>query len=74
MSNLTIDASPLFGGGKAATGTDVIRVKITDINMPFWHMVGFFIKASLAMIPVILVFMFLNAVLFGMIAGMLTRR
>lgn len=31
------------------------RVKIEDINMPFWHMVGLIIKFNLASSPVVVV-------------------
>lgn len=35
------------------------RVKITDINMPFWSMVIFMVKWAIASIPAIIILMLL---------------
>ena len=54
------------------------HVKIENINMPFFALVGFFVKVSLASIPAALIisiltfiFVFLLSVLFGSFFGVL---
>jgi hypothetical protein len=43
------------------------RVRIENINMPFWAMVGFLIKLSLASIPAMIIL----SIIFGLIALLL---
>jgi len=45
------------------------RVKIEDINMPFWHMVGLLIKFNLASSPIIVVLAGLLILAVGLCGG-----
>ena len=47
----------------------VNRVKIEDINMPFWHMVGLIIKFNLASSPIIVVLAGLLILVVGLCGG-----
>lgn len=52
------------------------RVIITDISMPFWSMVVFMVKASIAAIPAFIILSVIGAIVFallGAIFGGLTR-
>jgi hypothetical protein len=44
-------------------------VKIADVNMPFWSLVGFIVKASLAAIPAYIVLGVVGAILFLVLGG-----
>jgi len=45
------------------------NVNIVDIDMPFWSMVSFMVKAAIAAIPAIFILTVLGAVLVRMITG-----
>lgn len=45
------------------------EVIITDIHMPFWSMVGFMVKWSIASIPAMIILALLMVALFAMFAG-----
>ena len=45
------------------------RVKIEDINMPFWHMVGLIIKFNLASSPIVIVLAGLIVLAVGLCGG-----
>jgi len=45
------------------------RVKIEDINMPFWHMVGLIVKFNLASSPIIVVLAGLLILAVGLCGG-----
>lgn len=45
------------------------RVKIEDINMPFWHMVGLIVKFNLASSPIIVVLAGLTILAVGLCGG-----
>jgi hypothetical protein len=45
------------------------RVKIEDINMPFWHMVGLIIKFNLASSPIVGVLAGLIVLAVGLCGG-----
>jgi uncharacterized membrane protein YdjX (TVP38/TMEM64 family) len=46
------------------------RVNIIDINMPFWSMVTFMVKAAIASIPAFIILSIIGAVVFGVLGGM----
>ena len=46
------------------------KVKIVDIDMPFWSMVGFMVKAAIAAIPAFMILVslwFMSVFLFGLV-------
>ena len=47
--------------------------RIVDINMPFWSLVGFMVKAAIAAIPafiiLVMIYMIVGAVIGGVIAA-----
>jgi hypothetical protein len=49
------------------------RITVTDLRIPFWRLVAFFIKASLAAIPaaivVAIIIMLLSALIMGLMGG-----
>lgn len=45
------------------------RVKIEDINMPFWHMVGLIIKFNMASSPIVVVLAGLLILVIGLCGG-----
>jgi hypothetical protein len=47
------------------------RVKIENINMPFWAMVGFLIKLSLASIPAMIIFSIIFTLIALVLGGVL---
>ena len=49
--------------------TDENRVVVVDVQMPFFSMVGFMVKWSIAAIPAFLILLFIGAVIVGMFAG-----
>ncbi|HLT28112.1 MAG TPA: hypothetical protein VK047_15625 [Zeimonas sp.] len=51
------------------------RVSIVDIRMPFWSMVVFLVKLSIASIPAFLILSVLAAIVFALLGwfGALTR-
>ena len=46
-------------------------VSIIDIRIPFWRLVAFFIKASIAAIPAAIVVTMIFAIVYFLLAGML---
>lgn len=47
------------------------EVTIVDIKMPFWSMVVFMVKWTVASIPAILILAVLGAILVGILSGLL---
>ncbi|MGD8577359.1 MAG: hypothetical protein PVG13_09745 [Thiohalophilus sp.] len=48
---------------------EINQVSIVDIKMPFWSMVVFMVKASLAAIPAFIILTIIFAVLSAMFGG-----
>ena len=48
--------------------SSVVRVSVIDIQMPFWSMVMFMVKAAIASIPAFIIL----SVIGGMVAGLLS--
>lgn len=46
------------------------EVVVTDIRMPFWSMVVFMVKWSIAAIPAIIILVVLVAIIAGLFGGM----
>jgi hypothetical protein len=46
------------------------QVTITDIRMPFWSMVTFMVKASIASIPAFIILSIIGSVVFALLGGM----
>lgn len=49
--------------------TDQNRVVVVDVQMPFFSMVGFMVKWSIAAIPAFLILLFIGVVIAGVFAG-----
>lgn len=47
------------------------HVKVENINMPFWALVGFLIKLSLASIPAMLIVMMIYGIMVFVLGGLL---
>ncbi|HDY86318.1 hypothetical protein LCGC14_0630980 [marine sediment metagenome] len=45
------------------------QVQITDIKMPFWSMVIFMVKASIASIPAFIILSIIGTLVFSLIGG-----
>jgi hypothetical protein len=45
------------------------QVHITDIQMPFWSMVIFMVKASIASIPAFIILSIIGTIVFSVIGG-----
>ena len=52
-----------------ASPSGMAEVVVTDIHMPFWSMVWFMVKWSIAAIPAIIILFVIGAVLVGALAG-----
>jgi len=50
---------------------NVKEVNIVDINMPFWSMVIFMVKAAIAFIPAFIILSIIGTVVFTVLAGLL---
>jgi hypothetical protein len=50
--------------------SDISKVKVTDINMPFLSMVVFMVKWTIASIPSLIILWMLFIVFGGLIAGL----
>jgi hypothetical protein len=48
------------------------RVIVTDIHMPFWSMVRFMVKWTIAAIPAIIILVLVSAVLSALLGGLFT--
>lgn len=46
------------------------RIVITDINMPFWSMVMFMVKAAIASIPAFIILSLIGSLVFGLLGGL----
>lgn len=49
--------------------TSVHKVQIENINMPFWSLVGFMVKISLATIPALIILSIVIAILAGILGA-----
>jgi hypothetical protein len=52
-------------------GGDINEVRIVDIEMPFWSMVVFMVKAAIAFIPAFIILSFIGSLVFAFLAGLL---
>lgn len=48
---------------------NITEVHITDIKMPFWSMVMFMVKASIASIPAFIILSIIATIIFSVIGG-----
>jgi hypothetical protein len=60
-----------FFSDSAAFGPVEQRVVLTDIDIPFWSLVGLMVKASLASIPAVLILTVIWLLFVGVVGGML---
>lgn len=52
------------------TFPDEMAVRVVDIKMPFWSMVGFMVKWAIASIPAFLILFAIGTFIFGVLGGM----
>lgn len=52
---------------------NVNQVRIIDIKMPFWSMVIFMVKASIASIPAFIILSIIGTIVFSVIGGLIGR-
>lgn len=45
------------------------KVTVENINMPFWSLVGFLVKISLAAIPALFILAIVGALMLGILGG-----
>jgi hypothetical protein len=68
-----VEVAPVRSGGVPYQAAAPIDVRVVGFNMPFFNLVGFFIKAAIAAVPaaivVAIIWAVLAAVFFGGIAG-----
>ena len=50
--------------------SEVSKVEVTDINMPFFSMVWFMVKCAVASIPAIIILWLLFVMFGGLLAGL----
>lgn len=48
----------------------VVRVSVIDVQMPFWSMVVFMVKAAIAFIPAFIILSVIGTLVFVLLAGM----
>ena len=46
----------------------VVRVSVIDIQMPFWSMVVFMVKAAIASIPAVIIVSIIGSLVFSVLA------
>ncbi len=49
------------------------QVNIVDVKMPFWSMVVFMVKVSIASIPAFIILSIIGAVVFAVFGGIIGR-
>ena len=49
--------------------SSVVRVSVIDIQMPFWSMVMFMVKAAIASIPAFIILSVIGALVVSVLAG-----
>ena len=49
--------------------SDVVRVSVIDIQMPFWSMVVFMVKVAIASIPAFIILSIIGTLVFSVLAG-----
>ena len=49
--------------------SSVVRVSVIDIQMPFWSMVMFMVKAAIASIPAFIILSVIGALVVGVLTG-----
>ena len=49
--------------------SSVVRVSVIDIQMPFWSMVMFMVKAAIASIPAFIILSVIGALVVGLLSG-----
>ena len=54
--------------------TQNAEVVVVDVKMPFWSMVTFMVKWTIASIPAILILVVLGVVIVGLVGGMFAGR
>ena len=50
--------------------SSVVRVSVIDIQMPFWSMVMFMVKAAIASIPAFIILSVIGALVIGVLTGL----
>ena len=65
-SNSHIPSPPAYG----APAQPLLRVTVVDFEMTFGHLVGFFVKAAIAMIPAAIILIILGVVIAGVLGGL----
>jgi hypothetical protein len=51
--------------------TEVRGVKVVDIDMPFWSMVGFMVQFVIASIPAMIILFLFGVLLFGLFGAII---
>lgn len=68
-----VEVTPVRSGGVPYQAPAPLEVRVVGFNMPFFNLVGFFIKAAIAAVPaaiiVAIIWLVLAAIFFGGIAG-----
>jgi hypothetical protein len=67
MQARTLEGLSALGRRSAAEAMDVY---VTNVTMPFWAMVGFMIKWSIAAIPAGIILLVLTAMAWAVLAGL----
>lgn len=49
------------------------QVSIIDVNIPFWSMVTFMVKAAIAAIPAFIILSIIGSILFATLGGIMMR-
>jgi hypothetical protein len=58
-----------LNGRRSASDLLARGIKIADVNMPFWSLVGFMVKVALASIPAYIVLGVIGGILFLVLGG-----
>ena len=53
------------------SGPPLHQVTVTDIHMPFWSMVVFMVKWSIAAIPAVIILFFLTLIAYALFGSLL---
>ena len=49
----------------------VVRVSVINVQMPFWSMVMFMVKAAIASIPAVIILSIIGSLVFSVLIGVL---
>jgi len=58
---------------KRMDNSNTNQVNIVDVKMPFWSMVVFMVKVSIASIPAFIILSIIGAVVFAVFGGIIGR-